>query len=447
MPPPEKLQPATGTNSTPGTSNTNSDDRLNGVTDYSSEISDAQQTQDEAIGKNLFANVEEEDTNDRLDSEEVVKTDEEDGSLLFRVPDWGYQDYIRERTAWQKGYDSATGEPGWFYFKIFFRFDTNNGLLGGLLPEENDRSEVTNIMPNTYNCALRYLTMNKDHYTNMDIEGRIEALKKFGSILSFINGHAPWFFDSIGGLDKATTPNINEPYKSNELELGFKEDAVDMRVTNLIDLYKYAAYDLVEMKEVLPENLRMFDMTIVLFHTPLRWYHTGMKTMRRGTFPYKSLSDSNFENRMSYKMYTFKGCEFDYDQLGNVYPGEMNNQQPFNMGNAKIRINYKRVYQHTFNEWGQFMIGDDGIYYDNAKNKPKRISAILDAKNNPYYFNLGADVFKPLVDASESRITWAMKKLQPGAIFGNLYLEYTDINSKYYKNKLKTLKHGAKHLH
>ena len=372
-----------------------------------------------------------------------------DSELLFKVPDWGYQDFIRERTSWQKGFDSATGEPGWFYFKVFFRFDTNSGLLGELLGDENSTTGTVNNIPGnrspkyTHDSAIRYLYINQKHYEKIDMAGRMTALKRFASILSFINGHAPWFFDSIGGLDKATVPDITSPFKDRVLELGFKEEAVDMRVTNLIDLYKYAVFDYIDMKEIVPENLRRFDMTVMLFHTPLRWYHTGMQTMKRGTFQYKSFAANDFDDRMSYKMYTFKGCEFVTESLGNVYPSEVNNKEPFNMGNGKISISYKRVYQHTFNEWGRFMIGDDGVYYDNPNGSSRRLAAIQDAADNPYYFNPGADIFKPLVDATESRITWAMKQVQPSAVFGNLYGDATDVNGRYYNNKLRSLKQGA----
>lgn len=409
--------------------------------DYSIQIRDANEAQQRSEKNGSPAAV------NTYDNNEDLGTDLEfDSSLIFKVPDWGYQDFIRERTSWQKGYDSATGEPGWFYFKVFFRFDTNSGLFGGLLNEENDRGEANGPIPDRCDCAVRYLEMNIDHYVNADMEGRSIALRKFGAILSFINGHAPWFFDSIGGLDKATSPELTQPFKDRYIELGFKEDAVDMRVTNLVDLYKYAVFDYVGMKEVVPQNLRQFDMTVVLFHTPLRWYHTGMQTMRRGTFQYKSLADTDMENRMSYKMYTFKGCEFVPESLGNVYPSEVSNQQPFHLGAAKIQISYKRVYQHTFNEWGQFMIGDDGVYYDNPNGNARRLAAIADAKSNPYYFNPGAEIFKPLVDATEARITWAMKQIQPAAVFGNLYLDMTDVNGGYYQDKLHKLKHGAPSL-
>lgn len=402
----------------------------------------------------------------------ILSAPDIDAETLFRVPDWGYQDFIRERTLWQKGLDSATGEPGWFYFKIFFRFDTHTGLLGGLLNEERFFGGIYQQTNISYDSAVRYLTINASHYSKLDMEGRINTLRKFGSALSFINGHAPWFFNSIEGLDKAASTEMTQPMKDRTITIGLRQDAVDMRLSTLVDLYKYACFDYVNMKEVVPQNLRQFDMTVVLFHTPLRWYHTGMQTMKRGTFSYKSLSDDDMSNRMSYKMFTFKGCEFDLNSLGSVYSSEMKNESAFGLAGNKININYKRVYQHTFNEWGQFMIGDDGVYYDGIVTKklatikkPEnahdteegddnkvtvgmntqqlRMAAIEDVRAYPYYYNPGAQIFKPLVDATEARINWMMRQIQPKAILGNIYVNDCSPESDYYKMKLTKLKNSS----
>ena len=362
--------------------------------------------------------------------------------VLLRIPDWGYSDFLYERTSWVKGFDSPTGEPGWFYFKVFFNFDTQHGLFGGLLEEENDNGERGS-MPDDSDSAWNYLNMNTGHYTRSHMLDRQTALEYFGESLSFINSKAPWFFDSISGLDRAAAIVMQEPMKDRYIELGLKEDAVDMRLTALFDLYKYACYDNINLKEVVPQNLRQFEMVVVLFHTPLRWYHTAMKTMRRGAFPYKNLSDANMDNRMTYKMFSFKGCEFDPESLGVVYPGEMSNDQAFSLGKGKVKITYKRVYQHTFSEWARFMIGDDGVYWDDKEGQSQRLLAVIDARKNPYYYNPGAEIFKPLVDASESRINWAIRQVKPEILFGNLYLDYTDPHGDYAKMKLNDLKNGT----
>ena len=363
-----------------------------------------------------------------------------DSGLFFKVPDWSYGDFISERASFQKGLDSATGEPGWFYFKLFFRFDTSTGLFGNLLPEEDMTGKKKIITTLSSDNAVNYLETNDSHYINSHMKDRAVALRRFGGMLSFINSRAPWFFESISGLDRAAVTDFNDPMKERYLELGFRQDAVDMRVTTLFDLYRYACYDSINLKEVVPSNLRVFDLVVILFHTPLRYYHTAMHTMRRGDFPYKSLANINPNERMTYKMFTFKGCQFVYDSLGALYPSDMSNESAFALANAKIQISYKRVFQHTFNEWGRFMIGDDGVYWNDPNGSSLRLSAIIDAKENPYYWNPGADIFKALVDASEAKCMYAARQIKPEIAFGNLYLDYTDVDGDYFKMKMHDIK-------
>ena len=74
--------------------------------------------------------------------------------FTLKLPDWTYADFINERAIWQKGLSSVFDEPGWFYFKIFFHFDTNHGLFGGLL----NYKELTMAT----NSAAKYLYSKDD---------------------------------------------------------------------------------------------------------------------------------------------------------------------------------------------------------------------------------------------------------------------------------------------
>jgi hypothetical protein len=119
------------------------------------------------------------------------------------------------------------------------------------------------------------------------------------------------------------------------------------------------------MKEIIPENLRKFNMSIVIYHMPLKQYST---IINGGEIAAKSLQDNgNFSNRMSYKLYTFKGCEFDLETMGSSVPNSLDNAQPFNLGQNTISIKYDRAFTHVMNEWEQFMVGSDGYYYNQEK--------------------------------------------------------------------------------
>lgn len=336
----------------------------------------------------------------------------------LEIPNWGIKDYIRERAIWQKGVESLTGEPGWFYFKIFFKFNTNYGLFGGILEDEN----------NSINTAIQFLENCHKSYSVNQIAERKIALLKFVGSLSYINENAPWFFNSITGLDKANSVKINEPFKNNELEIGVKEDAVDMRLTTLFELYKYACFDNVNLKEIIPENLRKFDMTILVFHVPLRYYQTGFQSMRNGTHEYKSFNSEQFGDRMSYLMFTFANCEFDVDSINSVIPGEISNETAFNLGKSNFKIKYKRVYKHTSNEWSKIFFGDGSNFVDNGKkykSQSDRIGAMKTALDNLGYYNRTADIYKSMVDAVEKEANDIMRTVDPEIALGNLYWNNT----------------------
>lgn len=367
---------------------------------------------------------------------EVYDNDQEFNQILD-IPDWGIKDFIRERSIWQKGVESLAGEPGWFYFKIFFKFNTSYGLLGGGL---EDSKSINTAAEYLWNCGNLNFE-NEPRYGKSQISSRLIALLKFIGTLSYINENAPWFFNSISGLNKANSVKLTEPFKNNEIEIGVREDAVDMRLTTLFELYKYACFDNVNLKEIVPENLRKFDMSIIVFHTPLRYYQTGFQSMKNGTHEYKSLNAEKLGNRMSYVMYTFSNCEFDLDSINNIMPGEMTNETAFNIGKSSFKINYKRVYRHVSNEWSKLFFGD-GSYFENEDEsdydiQQERLAAMNTALDNLGYYNRTADIYKSMVDAVEKEANDIMRAVDPSMALGNLYWSniysqsrQEDLNSK-----------------
>ena len=379
------------------------------------------------------------------------------------IPRWGYKDFINERVSWQKSLDSLTGEPGWFYFKIFFKFDTNYGLFPGILgPGLQSRY-------GSQNSAINYLNMidttnsyrNNIHYST--------ALVKFVKTLSWINSFAPWFFKKITGMENANYLDLNEMNKERYIEIECSEDAVDMRLTTLMDLYRYFCYDHITQKEILPENLRKFDMSVVIFHTPLRYYHTAGKSLTQGSFPYKSMHADEFSDRMSFRMVTFSGCEFDLASMTSI-PNELNNEKAFNIGQNRIKIRYNRAITTSLNEWFKFIVSDAGNFawdaggdlllhgsdvnkektLDNNKEKDKtasnitkisdsqkkRINAIKYAIDHSFFYSPKSVNYKSLIDASEDIITNGMRMIKPEEAFGNLYGKYCDVDGEYYADKL-----------
>lgn len=398
----------------------------------------------------------------------VVDTSDAD-RLNFQTPDWSYADFINERAIFQKSLQNPVGEQGWFYFKIFFNFDTQYGLFGGLLNDPDPMMAT--------NSAYKYLRACEALGQYYKTNDRQVALMKFAKILSYISTYAPWFFKSIKNLNQANVPVINDFTKERSIEIECSNDAIDMRLNTLLDLYKFACYDEIDQKEIVPDNLRKFDMTVMVFQAPLKYFHTSFRTKSGSRYDYKGTSvskASGFSDVMSFKMFTFINCEIDHECLGNMIPSSMTNERPFSMGGGSIKILYDRVYTHTMNEFMHLMFGNDGLYYDGSasterlqgvnktqyrlqtEHQKARINAITKAYDDSPSSNPNDSMkYKSIVDASEALCNSNMRALgfnSLGNFAGNnkdLQFERTKngvSRSEYYDLKLKMLKNDPKIL-
>jgi hypothetical protein len=92
---------------------------------------------------------------------------------------------------------------------------------------------------------------------------KANQLAVFKNILRYLRDDTPWYFQSVQGLDslwqKAT--EVNNPMKGGEIIVKTLE-AVDLRMTELADLYRNSVYDKQYMRERVPDNLRWFSMDI-----------------------------------------------------------------------------------------------------------------------------------------------------------------------------------------
>lgn len=317
------------------------------------------------------------------DSEYVAHPDGE-GLLEFQLPEYGYVQYINDMSAWQKQIREINGEIGWFYFKVFFNFNTEYGLLGGLSRKD------ANVRINSANTAIKYLESISSSlvYSNNKIKDRMLALYKFGNTLKHISLDSPWFFKGVSGLADIPQPYTSEFQKERKLSIICSEEAVDMRIGTLMDLYKYACFDNINCKEIIPRNLRKFEMSIVVMHMPLKFHHEpsilingdNMQQTMKGKG--LVLDSGKFSSLASFKMFTFQNCEFDLEGLGSYYGDQMSNESPFSMGKNQINIKYDRVFEHRMNEWNEFLLGDDGFYYNNENVSNTSMKFLKNAASN-----------------------------------------------------------------
>ena len=363
-----------------------------------------------------------------------VAPDASEDSPLSFFPFYKVTDYTTDLNNFRKQINPF-GQKGCFYFKIFFNFDSGYGLLG---------------YQNSPNTALHYLNNieNLSMYKSEQISDRINALAKFKNILKTLSIDTPWFFKEVSNLNNLNDLFVHEDEFGAEsyINIHCNYEATDMRLGTLFNLYKFICYNSLRNKEILPPNLRKFDMTILFMHVPLKNYHMGFDYY--GTaFDDKALSfssNNDMRNIMSVKMLTFQNCEFDVKSM-NEMTDSVSNETMFELGNNVLKINYGRVYEHRINEFEQFGFGPDGFIFDLSNEDNPRLGSIA---------NLVAkqiELHNPIPDDSEALskhlgtdyYNEKIKKLHKKTFNpANIYSNFTNIRSHYFISKMKNMKNG-----
>ena len=155
-----------------------------------------------------------------------------------------------------------------------------------------------------------------------------------------------------------------------------------MRISTLIDLYKQACYDWVNFKEIIPENLRKFDMCIMLFNPPIAGMNFGgfittddMKYPNNDpvTASYKGFNDRiNSKDGMSFKCIYLKNCEILINELESI-TGNLNNESGINQ-ELSMTISFERHYSYNINKEFNLMVSDSG-YIENSGSIGKTVNA------------------------------------------------------------------------
>lgn len=307
------------------------------------------------------------------------KTFSNTNDLLF-IPNWSTEDFIKERLKFKKiATDGSTvsryNDKGMFFYRLFFNFNTGYGLFGSILKDSINQATEEG------NTAWQYLTNNigskrfSERYRNV-LYNKRESLVEFTKLLNYISNESPWFFESISSLKDATKLEFDNIVKKEDpsFSIKFNPDAIDMRIGTLLDLYKDACFDYTNSKEVIPENLRKFDMSIILFNPPIQGVNINYKNIYENTRtnPISNTSEAGFvvgythkedqftntrfkktysdvfnPNGMSFKCLIFKNCEFVLKEMSS-FPDTITNSTGFE-AKYDIKISYQRVFSYNIN--------------------------------------------------------------------------------------------------
>ena len=165
--------------------------------------------------------------------------------------------------------------PNARFYKLVFYFSDESGLLGldginGFTDDVTKGLDGIDVKKDRIkNTAYNFLLLN-------DELERAEMLKNFLILLSEINSKSPWYFQEISGIDGAlerkvfSEGELKIEDKPNQFTIKCLNDAYDDRIGTLLDLYRASCFSYQNKKEIVPRNLRKFNMGILLFSAPIR---------------------------------------------------------------------------------------------------------------------------------------------------------------------------------
>ena len=339
---------------------------------------------------------------------------------------YSYTDFIRDRINFKK-VDSVGpnrfDSPAALYYKIVFYFSDEHGLLGlyNVTVDNTDpsvsqaanmsasftgSSETPQTIKNNVfrNTAYNYLLLN-------DEMERAEYLKRFLILLSDISADSPWYFQEISGLDAALERKV---FSDGEFKIEDKpksitikclNDSYDNRIGTLLDLYRAACFSYQNKKEIVPANLRKFNMGILVFNAPIRG--KGGKSGDPNNMILIPDSQVSFYVP-SCKLIELRNCEFDYNSAKSAF-GTLNTTQEAFEPQYTITINFDECYESRYNEIAQMVVTD----FINIDIRKERLGGLYEDLEefgvNPFGNENGK-----LSYLDDSKEFWTNKTLQTG---------------------------------
>ena len=219
------------------------------------------------------------------------------------------------------GYD----EPTYLTFAIDFKFE--------YVPVR-DASAVDDILWNsplfagkeTGNSAMGFLI-------SRGYSPQANGLSTFKELLRYLTFQAPWYFQSIEGVSKlwSNATDVSKGHKgmdgTNPIILKINTlEAIDLRMTEIADLYRNAIFDKVHRRERVPDNLRWFSMDIYIaefrnirFRLPGASGQQianafGVNTGALGSAIGGGNALSNVLDQFGYIKFKCRQCEFDFSE-------------------------------------------------------------------------------------------------------------------------------------
>lgn len=140
-------------------------------------------------------------------------------------------------------------------------------------------------------------------------------LGEFKRLLKETQELRPWYFQSIAGLEKMweNSSNMAEGQKARECVLTVNTlESVDLRISYLAELYRKAVYDGVYMREILPDNMRYFQLEVYV--AEFRNFSRYLAVDSDNVSDIVKANTQYFLNDTTYYKFDCYMCEFDFSK-------------------------------------------------------------------------------------------------------------------------------------
>jgi hypothetical protein len=291
-----------------------------------------------------------------------------------QLDDRGHTWSVRSKSDFVKGSQRKLGmynDPT--YLGFMFLFQPNSPLL--------DTSGAP---------GSAYYYLNKIGETK-----RAEYIKMLAEIIRDLNHNMPWYWQSIEGLENAYKwGNMKDPYHGgddSQITINTLE-SIDLKITQIIELYRNAVYDFKHRREIVPENLRKFKLWVWV--QEMRKFQIDQSLEK----PVESFSvlditkaseDSHVNNKTPWILFELDYCEFMTDN-SNPYLSSLSFTDPAAASN-KVLIIFENI-SYVNGNYGQ--LSQKLKDYDITSTKTQT----LDVNN------LGKNL-KGLIDSSANNIS------------------------------------------
>lgn len=163
----------------------------------------------------------------------------------------------------------------------------------------------------------------QEYLMNIGFNQRAKGLKEFKELLRYMNKNAPYFFQGVSGVAELwkieKNPTSFEPNRGFEKVLKFDcLESIDLRMTAFADLYRNASFDARYMRELLPENLRWFTMTLRV--AEIRSFHSLSKFAKASNpdLPIEQNPTGDLlkimDDVISVVEFKLSHCQFDFEE-------------------------------------------------------------------------------------------------------------------------------------